>query len=136
MFINYSIVWISEIKSGGQRKLPAASCTLLLTMLIDSHRRAISSSGLRTETIKTSEVKRAMNLKDYVSPTRAAQIRGVKLSRIIAMVNDGLLKRFEYDGGYLLKRSEVENYVPKTGGRRPKNSKKKNTRNAARVIEQ
>lgn len=53
-----------------------------------------------------------MNLEDYVSPARAAQIRGVSKARINAMVKAGRLTPIPYDGGYLLKRSEVEKYEP------------------------
>jgi len=65
-----------------------------------------------------------MNLKHLLSPARAAEIRGVSLPRIIAMVNDGKLTAVPYDGGYLLKRSEVEGYEPKKGGRPPTPRKK------------
>lgn len=59
-----------------------------------------------------------MNLKDkYVSVKRAAELRGVKPPRIVAMVNDGDLTRIEYDGGYVLERAEVVGYVRKQGGR-------------------
>ena len=59
-----------------------------------------------------------MNLKHkYVSVKRAAELRGVKPPRIIAMLNDGDLTRIEYDGGYVLERAEVVGYVPKKGGR-------------------
>jgi hypothetical protein len=64
-----------------------------------------------------------MNLKDYVSPARAAEIRGVSLPRIIAMIKAGQLTPIPYDGGYVLKRSEVEGYEKKKGGRRPQNGK-------------
>jgi len=59
-----------------------------------------------------------MNLKKFVSVKRAAELRGVKSPRIVAMVNKGDLQRFDYDGGYLLDRTEVVGYVPKKGGRK------------------
>ena len=66
-----------------------------------------------------------MSLKNYVSVERAANIRGVEPSRIIAMINAGKLKKYEYDGGYVLKRSDIENYVPSKGGRPSKKAAKK-----------
>jgi hypothetical protein len=74
---------------------------------------------------------RAMNLKNFVSVKRAAEIHGVKPPRIIAMINNGDLTPIYYDGGYVIARAEIEGYVRKKGGKRPakkqaaKNAKKK-----------
>ena len=58
-----------------------------------------------------------MNLKNYVSVKRAAELRGVKPPRIVAMINNGDLTPVHYDGGYVLQRAEVEGYVRKKGGK-------------------
>lgn len=64
-----------------------------------------------------------MNLK-YVTPAEAARIRRVSRPRITAMVNAGIFKRVPIHGGYLLLRSEVENYRPTNKGGRPSKKKK------------
>lgn len=64
-----------------------------------------------------------MNLK-YVTPAEAARIRRVSRPRITAMVNAGIFKRVPIQGGYLLLRSEVENYQPTNKGGRPSKKKK------------
>jgi hypothetical protein len=60
-----------------------------------------------------------MNLKNYVSVKRAAEVHGVKPPRIIAMINNGDLTPIYYDGGYVIARAEIEGYVRKKGGKRP-----------------
>ncbi len=62
---------------------------------------------------------RAMNLRNFVSVKRAAEIHGVTPPRIIAMINNGDLTPIYYDGGYLIARAEIERYVRKKGGKRP-----------------
>jgi hypothetical protein len=100
-------------------------------MLIAFHIGANCSSGL----VRKTEIKRgirAMNLKNFVSVKRAAEIHGVKPPRIIAMINNGDLTPIHYDGGYVIARAEIEGYVRKKGGKRPaqkqgvKRAKKKN----------
>ena len=58
-----------------------------------------------------------MNLKNFVSVKRAAEIHGVKPPRIIAMINNGDLTPIHYDGGYVIARAEIEGYVRKKGGK-------------------
>jgi hypothetical protein len=59
-----------------------------------------------------------MNLKNFVSVKRAAEIHGVTPPRIIAMINNGDLTPIPYDGGYLIARAEIEGYVRKKGGKK------------------
>ena len=63
-----------------------------------------------------------MNLKNFVSVKRAAEIRGVKPPRIIAMINNGDLTPIHYDGGYVIARAEIEGYVRKKGGKQSANT--------------
>ena len=70
----------------------------------------------------------AENLLDWISQAEAARIRGVSQERIRQLVQEGRLQSIEVAGRKLVRRSEVEAFVPKPEGRpRKKASPKKKT---------
>lgn len=69
------------------------------------------------------------NLKDWISQAEAARIKGVSQERIRQLVQEGRLQSVEVAGRKLVRRSEVEVFVPKPEGRpRKKAPPKENTK--------
>jgi excisionase family DNA binding protein len=69
--------------------------------------------------LKTSRVNdiEPKNLEDWISQAEAARIRGVSQERIRQLVQEGRLQSLEVAGRKLVRRSEVEAFVPKPEGR-------------------
>ena len=61
-----------------------------------------------------------INLEDWISQAEAARIRGVSQERIRQLVQEGRLQSVEAAGRKLVRRSEVEAFVPKPEGRPPR----------------
>ncbi len=59
-------------------------------------------------------------MKDLITQTEAAELRGVSLRSINNLVQRGRLKSFEQFGRTLVYRSEVLAFEPLKGGRPPK----------------
>jgi excisionase family DNA binding protein len=57
------------------------------------------------------------NFEDWISQAEAARIRGVSQERIRQLVQEGRLQSVEVAGRKLVRRSEVEAFVPKPEGR-------------------
>jgi excisionase family DNA binding protein len=65
-------------------------------------------------------------LDDLITQAEAARLRGVSREAIYGLVARGKLSVVEIGGQKFVRRSEVENYTPETGGRPPtKTSSKK-----------
>jgi excisionase family DNA binding protein len=60
------------------------------------------------------------DIKDMISISDAAQIRGVSHGAIQDLIKRGRLSSFEIGGRRLLSRKEVESFQPKSIGRPPK----------------
>jgi excisionase family DNA binding protein len=67
------------------------------------------------------------DLNDLVTQAEAARIRGVSREAIYGLVARGKLSVVEIGGQKFLKRREVENYKPESGGR-PAKTNRKNSR--------
>lgn len=65
-------------------------------------------------------------MKELISQTEAARLRGVSTSAISDLIKRGRLHPVEVGGHRLLRRTEVMNFTPSKGGRPP--SKKKSSR--------
>ena len=62
------------------------------------------------------------DLKDWISQAEAARIKGLSQERIRQLVQEGRLQSMEVAGRKLVRRSEVEVFVPKPEGRPSKKS--------------
>ncbi len=59
-------------------------------------------------------------MKDLITQTEAAELRGASLRSINNLIRRGKLRSVEHFGKNLVYRSEVLAYEPSQGGRRPK----------------
>lgn len=57
------------------------------------------------------------NGSDWVSQAEAARIRGVSRQAIARLIKKGRLQGFKIAGKILLKRAEIESFVPEQPGR-------------------
>ena len=65
------------------------------------------------------------NIDDWISQAEAARLRGVSQERIRQLVQSGRIQSLEVAGRKLVRRSEVESFVPKPEGRPKKPGPKK-----------
>jgi excisionase family DNA binding protein len=61
-----------------------------------------------------------MDANEWISQAEAARIRGVSRQAIAVLVKKERLTTLEIGGRTLVKRKEVEEFIPEPGGRPPK----------------
>jgi predicted DNA-binding protein (UPF0251 family) len=69
-----------------------------------------------------------MNISDLITQADAARLRGVSRAAISELVSRGRFKIYEVAGRPLLSKTEVLNFEPDPGGRRPNRNGKGKTK--------
>lgn len=75
---------------------------------------------------------KSLDTESLISQAEAAQLRGVSRASISDLIKRGRLQPVEIAGKKLLRKSEVESFVPLKGGRPAKRAQKKAVKGAAK----
>jgi hypothetical protein len=66
-------------------------------------------------------LKRNIQLDDWISQAEAARMRGITGAGIVSLIKRGRLETLEIAGKVLVSRKQIEEFVPRRGGRPRKN---------------
>lgn len=81
---------------------------------------------------RKSAPKEGLEPDEWVSQAAAAQLRGISRQAIADLVARGRLRTLEIGGKILVKRADIEGFIPKPPGPAPKAKKSKRSRRASR----
>ena len=62
-------------------------------------------------------MRKTFQLDDWISQAEAARIRGISSAGIVSLMKRGRLETLEIAGKVLVKRKQIEEFLPRRGGR-------------------